>query len=166
MSEFYTEQLVKRQTPAIYKAAKAGLIAVTAVVGAAGLLLIPLLLIPAALLAALDYWLFMRWDLEFEYLLINTDLDVDKIMSRNKRKKYQSFDLHKLEVMAPLRSHALDSYNQKQLKTIDISSGTGGQEVYVMILSQDQEMVKVIFEPNQQIRNGIKLIAPRKVVEC
>ena len=62
-------------------------------------------------------------DLEYEYVYVNGELDIDKIMSKSK-KTFKIFDLTKLELIAPLNSHRMDYHNHNtNLKVLDYSSG-------------------------------------------
>ena len=100
MSDLYREILVKRATPAADRIKQGGLIGLTVVCLAGSLLFMPLL--PAGIvLAVVTFFLFPRFDLEYEYLYVNGDIDVDKIMSKQKRKHCASYSLENLEVMAP-----------------------------------------------------------------
>ena len=86
MSDLYTELLIKRETPSGEKAMKVAMIVVTVLAGVAGVLVNPLLLILFLGMCVLDYFKFPAFDLEFEYLYVNGELDIDKIMSKQKRK--------------------------------------------------------------------------------
>lgn len=164
MSDLYTELLVKRTTPQGEKALKAGLIAVTAVTAIAGLFLHPLIFIAFAGMLILDYFKMPAFDLEFEYLYVNGELDIDKIMSKQKRKKVLSIGINDMELIAPKNSHELDYYRQnKSLKVRDFSSGEERANVFAIIVKKDNQTEMVLFEPNDVILNDMRRIAPRKV---
>ena len=164
MSDLYTEHIVKRKTPMVDQAKKVVLIALVITAAFIGLFMVPVVLIVAIALAVVCYFLIPRWDLEYEYLYVNGELDVDKIMARSKRKKVASFKLSSLEILAPVASHHMDSYHHNQkIKTLDYSSMDPSHKIYAMVITQDSEMKKVLFEPNQVILDDIKRIAPRKV---
>ena len=160
MSDFYTEQLVKRKTTAAVTIQKAALIAVT-IVSFLLIFLIPFAIIVPVVLIVVDVIMFKRMNLEFEYLYVNGDLDIDKIMSKEKRKRAYSMNVKDLEVIAPMGSHELDPY--QNLKPVDFSSGEEDHKKYVMVVAQNGKTEKVIFEPNATILDGMRLLAPRKV---
>ncbi len=87
MSDMYREILIKRKTPASAKAAKAGMIAGTALFAVAGLIIYPRCLIPALALGIVTWIYLPRMDVEFEYLYVNGSLDIDRIFSKMKREK-------------------------------------------------------------------------------
>lgn len=166
MSDLYTEVIVKRKTPVQAHILKALLIVLTVLAFLAAIAL-PLGIIGFLVFIAFciaDYFLLPTFDVEFEYLYVNGELDVDKIMSRQKRKRVFSADIKALELMAPSASHALDYYNNnKNLKTLDFSSGEEGAKTFTMILKGEKGPTRVIFEPNEVILRDMKRVAPREV---
>lgn len=67
-----------------------------------------------------------------------------------------------MEIFAPLNSHRLDSYKNRNLKTLDYSSGIAAQPErrYMMVCNGD---TKVILEPNAEMIKAVQGVAPRKV---
>ena len=96
------------------------------------------------------------------YLYVDKQLTVDKIMARTRRKKVETFDLERMEILAPIKSWHLDDYKNRQLKVVDYSSGVEQQPDirYSMIYNGEK---RVIFEPNAEMVAAIKSIALRKV---
>lgn len=160
MSDYYTEQLVKQKTKVTSIMAKAGLILVTVLSVLLGLMF-PFGMILPVIMIVLDVILFKRFDLEFEYLYVNGDLDIDKIMSKQKRKRVFETTVRDMEVLAASGSIELQQY--QNLKTYDFSSGVEGAKTYEMVTSYKGQNVKIIFEPNNTILEGMKMLAPRKV---
>lgn len=164
MSDLYTELLVKRKTTSMDNILKIGLIGLTVLTGLAGIFLSPYVLIIFAAFIVLDYFKLPSFDLEFEYLYVNGELDVDKIMSRAKRKRIASYSMEQAELIAPVKSHELDYYRQdKNIKVRDYSSGEADANVYAMITNKENKREMVLFEPNDVILNDMRRIAPRKV---
>lgn len=162
MNDLYSECLVKRKTPAKYTAVKTMLLVITVLVIAASVF-IPLVIYVGLLLIVLNVFLFRRWDLEYEYIYYDKELQIDKIMGKSKRKKAAEFNLQNLEIMAPADSYLLDGYKSVQYREMDFTSLEEGHKVYVMIVGGDKERVKVRFEPDGQLLKGMKLGAPSKV---
>ncbi len=166
MSDLYTEVIVKRKKTAKDTLCKAGLVVLTvlAVLGAfIGFLgLISLLILFAV--GLLDYFVWPTLDVEYEYLYVNGELDIDKIMSRQKRKRVYSCDLKKLELMAPSNSHELDyQKNNKNLQRLDFSSMEADAKTYTAILPGEKGTQMLIFEPNETIVKDLKNRKPREV---
>ena len=78
MNDSYKEILVKRQTPVGMRVLKGALIGLTVLSLVAGLLMWPLLIV-GAILIAVDYFVVPKFDVEYEYLYVNGELDIDAI---------------------------------------------------------------------------------------
>lgn len=161
MNDFYTEQLVKRKATGTTVLAKAGLVILTA---ASFILVmhIPFAIIVPLLLIALDVYLFRNMDVEYEYLFVNGELDIDKIMAKSRRKRVFSTDVSELELLAPSESSELRLI--KADKTHNYSTGVAGHKTYDLIVIQKGQKIKIIFEPNETILKGFKTLDPRKVI--
>ena len=160
MNEFLTEQLVKRRKTAATTLKKVGLISVTV----ASLLLgfvHPMLVWLTAILAIVDIVLFKRMNIEFEYVYYNGDLDIDKIVDMQSRKRIFSTNIQDMEVIAPTDSVELHPY--QRLKVLDCSTKNPEDKTYELVTLFKGAMVKVIFNPNEKILNGMKNMAPRRV---
>lgn len=160
MGDFYTEQLVKRQKAASASVMKVALIILT-VLSVLLVFTIPFGIIGPVIMIVLDVILFRSMDVEYEYLFVNGSLDIDKIMAKSRRKKLFSMEITDLELMAKSGSAELRSY--QGLKGIDYSSGNAGADTYELIVTGKGEKKKIIFEPNETICEGMKMMAPRKV---
>ena len=93
MGDLYSELLVKKDKTAKDSLLKYGLIVLTVLAVFAGLIITPLALIIAVALGIACYFVIPKTDVEYEYLFINGDFDIDMIMSKTKRKKVKSFKL-------------------------------------------------------------------------
>ncbi len=164
MSDLYTEEIVKKE-----KTAKDSLIKVLLIIGTAVAVLSLMVLgwvslILIAVFAVADFFVMPTLDLEYEYLYVNGEIDIDKIMSKQKRKRVFSGDTASLELLAPTQSHELDHYKSRtDIKKSDFSSGRKDAKTYTMILKKEQGMEMVIFEPSEVILKDMKRMAPREV---
>ncbi|MGN1266801.1 MAG: DUF6106 family protein [Dorea sp.] len=161
MNDFYTEQLVKKQAGKKDFFVKVILImaAVACVVLAP---VIPLGWVVAALVIVAVVLLFRRMDIEYEYMFINGDLDIDVIYRKTKRKKILSVNVSDLVILAPVGSIELKQY--QKAKTFDYSSGTGNKKLYGLVVGRQGQLAQIIFEPNETIVDGFFYLAPRKVI--
>ena len=124
----------------------------------------PLLIAGIVLGIVSYYFIIPKTDLEFEYLFVNGELDVDMIMSKTKRKRVKSIQLSDADIMAPLKSHRMDYYNgNSRLKTLDYSSGNQQHRRFAVIIKSGGENCKIIIEPDEQMAQAIKNSAPSKV---
>ena len=97
MSDFYTEQLIKKQTTGKDRMIKILLILLT-VVSVLIIFIFPFGIILPVALIALDVFMFQRMDVEYEYLFVNGDLDIDKIMHKARRKRVCSVNINDVEM--------------------------------------------------------------------
>ena len=87
-----------------------------------------------------SHFLKMFGDIEFEYLYIDKELQIDRILARSNRKRMETLDLNQLEILAPVHSHELDSYRNRNYKKADYSSGeeANEQKKYMLIVNDKQ----------------------------
>lgn len=164
MSDMYRELLVKREPQTSDKLFQVGLIVLTAL-AAAAVIFTPWAMIALIALCVFDYFKFPSFHLEFEYLYVNGELDVDKILSQKSRKKAASYNvLEKMELLAPWDSHEMDYYRKgHQGKVVDFSSGRADAKVYAMVYGGEKGTEIVLLEPDEVMLKDIQRIAPRKV---
>ena len=162
MSDMYREILVKKKMSAGSKLLKGFLTVMTVLCLLAGMM-IPILLIGAIVFGLLTFFVGPKLDVEYEYLYVNGELDIDAIYSRQKRKRAGSYDVAELEILAPAKSHALDSYLNNGAKVKDYTSGEENVKSYIMVYNMEKgrEIIKV--EIDDAIVNDIRRMAPRKV---
>ena len=182
MGDLYSELLVKKDKTAKDSLLKYGLIVLTVLAVFAGLIITPLALIIAVALGIACYFVIPKTDVEYEYLFINGDFDIDMIMSKTKRKKVKSFKLSEADlakskrkrvkslnitecdIMAPLNSHRMDYYNGNQnMKVLDFSSGNPEHKRFGVITRLDGNLCKIILEPDEALAQAMKNSAPSKV---
>ncbi len=163
MGEGYREIMVKRPTVGWRKMAQ-----VLFPVGAAVFILIGLFFWPSLILGVgfilLAVFLSPRFDVEYEYLYVDGELDIDVIYNKQKRKKVGTWDMEQLEILAPANSHALDFYkNNQSIKLNDYTSQQAPEKSYILVFSKEngQEMIEV--ELDNAIISDIRLLSPRKV---
>lgn len=163
MSDLYRETLVKRITPPGDKIKGAGLVILTVLCLAGSLMFWPLLLAGIAL-GVVSFLVIPRFDLEYEYLYVNGDIDVDKIMSKQKRKRCASYSLENMELMAPSNSHALDSVkNGSNVRVRDFTSLDPNAASYTLVFNSQQGRELVKLELEKEVVQDMKRLAPRKV---
>lgn len=164
MNDAYSEVLVKKQATAMDRLKKIGLIALLSLAVLISLFFDFRFLLAVVILGVATFFLLPTFDLEYEYLLVNRELDIDKIYSKSKRKKAAQFELDGMELFAPLNSSRMERYNgDTRLKTRDYSSGDSDAKVYAMIIRDGQEACKVLLEPDEQMLDALYRFFPNKV---
>ncbi|MCT4686441.1 DUF6106 family protein [Vallitalea sp.] len=168
MGDIFNEQLVKKSN-----SLKDNLMRVAIIIGAIVLIMvcsiIPILvgfLIPIAMVLIFGaIFLMRRLNVEFEYIFTSGDLDIDKIFNKNKRKKFISIDVRKIEIMAPVNSKDYASQLSNYEKVIDCSSGTNSNNTYAAMIVRNGKREKLILEPNEKMLKAIKKYIPRKIMQ-
>ena len=112
---------------------------------------------------AVYYFLSMNANIEFEYQYCEKEITVDKILNKARRKNVGKYDVEKIEALAPTRSHHLDEFKNKTLKTVDYSAREAGRQpdpTYTFIYDGKE---RVIFEPSAEFVTAVRNVAPRRV---
>lgn len=161
MSDYYTEQLVEKKSSAADWMIKIGMILLT-VLSVVVVFFFPFGIILPVLAIILDVFLFRRMNVEYEYLYVNGELDIDIILNKAKRKRKFSAEINDVELLAPIGAPELEKY--QNVKAKDFSSGNKQARRYVLVVAKRGEVKKIIFEPNDTIIEGYFMLAPRKVV--
>ena len=165
MSDAYVECLVKAKTSTLAKFGKTVLITLT-VIFVLAIFVLPYLMIFAFIGALLTgvgaYFLNLFTDLEYEYLYLDKELTVDKVMAKSKRKRIATYQLDRIEILAPIKSYHLDNYKNRNAKEKDYSIGEVLQpdRRYAMYYEGGE---KILLSPSEELIKVMKNVAPRKI---
>lgn len=163
MGDTYKEIMVQPETSAGKKFLKGFFPVMTGICVIFGMALWPFLIL-AVVFLLLTLFVGQRLDVEYEYLYVNGELDIDAIYSKQKRKRICSYDMEHLEVLAPMNSHALDSYlSRPGAKYDDYTSKKEPQKSYILVFNEEKGQKIIAVELDGEILNDIRRIAPRKV---
>ena len=165
MSDTYVECLIKAKTSGLAKFGKVVLITLTVIFVLAVFLLPPLMIfafIGALITGVGAYFLNLFTDLEYEYLYLDKELVVDKVMAKAKRKRVATYQLDRIEILAPVKSYHLDNYKNRNAKQKDYSIGEVLQpdRRYAMYYEGGE---KILLSPSEELIKVMKNVAPRKV---
>ena len=164
MSDIFCEAIVKKKPDSKDMLKKVVAIILTVVIVIASPFIPFVGILVAAGAIAFDYYFFRRLNVEYEYALTMTDLDVAKIMSKEKRKQLLTLDLKQADVIGPVNHQRVKDAETKEIKVIDCTSGAGANNVYAVITKQDGKFVKLLFEPSENMIKGIRKQLPSKTV--
>ena len=166
MNDTYVEVMVDRKTSPLLGAARIILYALAIVCFMMAIVGSGVFFVGAIAFAVVAYFVLPNFDLEYEYLYIDKEISIDKIMAKEKRKHVMTVDLNKMEVIAPVKSHELDQYKARGLKTYDFTSGNEDARVYTVVYENGGAgTVLVNIEPNEEMLRAIKNVFPRKVLD-
>lgn len=161
MSDTYVECLVKAKQSGLAGFLKVLLIVLT-ILAAIVMFVFPVTMIVAIITGVGAYFVNLFTDLEYEYLYLDRELVVDKVMAKSKRKRVATYSVDRMEILAPFKSYRLDSYRNRNVKTKDYSVGEELQPDlrYVMYYEGGE---KIILNPSEDMVKALKSVAPRKV---
>lgn len=163
MNESYKELMVKKESGFKEKLLRVVCLVPTILLGCLTLLTGNIILfIVVVALGILSYFVFQWTDIEYEYLYLDKEINIDKIMAKTRRKRVATISVEKMEILAPEKSHQLDSYRNRNIKAVDYSAGKDlpGQKLYALYSDGNQ---KYLLNLDDDFAKTIKGIAPRKV---
>lgn len=165
MSEAYVECLVKARTSGIKNVVKYLLFVLAG--GAFVLAILTgyiLLLVLAVIIGVLAYFVNLNSDVEYEYLYLDKELTVDKVLAKTKRKRVAVYQLSRMEILAPIKSYRLDDYKNRDVKVRDFSCGYEDKPDlrYAMYYEGGE---KIILSPSPELIKVMRNVAPRKVFD-
>lgn len=165
MGDSYVEVLVKKQSKPWYSFVK-GLLGFSTVwmFVVLGIMQVNVIFIVlGAVMGVVFYFVCWEMDLEYEYLYVNGELSVDKIMGKASRKQCVVITFDQVEIVAPTGSWHLSDYTKQNCAKLDYSSATGDDNVYAMYYKGKKGLTKLLFEPNAKMIEAMKMNSPRKV---
>ena len=112
----------------------------------------------------------MNCSIDYEYSLVDKELRVAKIMNKERRKAIANYDLEKMEILAPVNSHELDSYRNRQNdKESDYSTHDESRKatIYLCYLEGNQKLILDLDGADgEKLLKAIRMLAPRKVFQA
>ncbi len=160
MSESYVECMVSARPRSIILFAKYVLIGLCALTFLMGFINAWLLLVAIASGVG-AYFSIQYSNIEYEYLYLDKEIVVDRIFNKARRKRVATYQVDKIEVMAPFHSYHLDDYKNRKATVKDFSRGYEDKpDTRYVFFYNGQE--KIIFEPNEAFVKAVKNVSPRK----
>ncbi|MBD5129432.1 MAG: hypothetical protein HDT43_05860 [Ruminococcaceae bacterium] len=112
---------------------------------------ITFLILISVLILGGGIWLLSGVNIEYEYIITNNEMDIDKIIGRRKRKRMITVDISKATDFGALPSEN----NVDADATVHASTGTQTDAHYLLVEHSSYGTVKVIFNPNERTREAI-----------
>jgi len=110
------------------------------------------------------YRLITSRNIEFEYIVTNGDLDIDKIIAQRKRKRIFSANCKEFDIVAKVKSSHYDHNIQSIKNRIHAMSSMDSDNVYFVTLNYKGNKTVVFFEPDERMLNNFKMFIPRKIM--
>lgn len=103
--------------------------------------------------------------IEYEYILTNNELDIDKIIAQRGRKRLCSINFKEIEQCACISDpNFAYLYKNSEGRIVHNYAGDlAGERVYFVDFTKDAQRTRVLFQPNERILDGLKKSNPRLV---
>lgn len=164
MKDIFIEQLVKRKPTLTDSLRKASYIVTMICIVFAFVVFLPFLLgiLPLLIFAMffLVLLLFRRHNIEYEYILTNSELDIDVIYGKSKRKRVFEGNIKNFEAFRPHGSSKFEhGFRQAQVK-LDFSSGDV-VHTHSFLCTYNGKKYNITFEPNSEILVAMRIFLKR-----
>ncbi|MCL2321266.1 MAG: DUF6106 family protein [Oscillospiraceae bacterium] len=103
-----------------------------------------------ALFAAACFFLKQKLYVEYEYVITNGSVDIDKIIEAGKRKKVIEFNIKDAELIAMEDSEEAKMFPNKPQKKLDCTTNGNKNKVYVAFLTMGEERCTIRFTPDEK----------------
>lgn len=159
MNDTFYELLVKKNKPDT----TALILSAINIIAIVFLFILSLSFQPAIILAVglgliFYYFVYPKISVEYEYSLLNSDLTVDAIYNKTKRKNILTMDIKTLEAAFPTSSPKINS--RRNGKQIDCST-SDMQSSYCLIFPNSGENILLFITPDDHLLDMLKRVAPR-----
>lgn len=104
-------------------------------------------------------------NIEYEYILTNSEIDMDKIMSKKGRKHIVSLDFKDVEICADIEDeeHNYAYKNTNAEKVYDITGDKSRGGIYFADFTADGVKTRVLFQPTMKMITFAKRYNPKNI---
>ena len=100
------------------------------------------------------YYIVIYRYIEFEYILVNDELDIDKIVGKRKRKRIITIKKSEIISVGKVGSSDYNEYRKRSGRILEVSSRKGKEDNCYIAL-RDSKNTLVVMDSNDNILNGI-----------
>ena len=165
MGDIFIEQLVKKKSSSSDKAPVYVVSLLAAILFFFGLFFNLIIAIPGIGLGVLAYFLYRNTEIEFEYCLVNSQLDIDKITAKSRRKHLITLELKEAELIVPKDSDRIRRYANPNVRELDFSTHSERATFAIIITDEKKQLTRVYFDPENKMMNAIYKMMPSKVFD-
>lgn len=157
MSDFIEYIVEKRRTPIDMLKALVAVVVGFSLIGALVMLRINATIL-VAVVAYVSYKVMTSVNVEYEYILTNNEMDVDKIINRKSRKSLVTINIRRVDEFEKCDGHRENRYiNDGNVKVIDACRDRG-EGCYYMTFTDDGGRGVLFFTPSEKIEEYIRKI--------
>lgn len=105
------------------------------------------------------WWLTAKLNIEYEYIVTNGTMDIDKIINKSSRQRVSSFELAKVQSVEKYNPNLLQNAKKEN---IVFACNQNDPNAYLLIASREDTKVNyIVFSPNEKVREAIKKSLPK-----
>lgn len=99
------------------------------------------------------------FNIEYEYIVTNGTMDIDKIINKSSRKRVLSFELQTVSRIEKYNPALLNSVNSKE---VIIACNTDDKDAYLMVSSTEGKGTNyLVFAPDERVRGAVVKFVPK-----
>ncbi len=100
-----------------------------------------------------------RFNTEYEYIITNGTMDIDKIINKSSRKRMCSFELSGVSRLEKYHPNIIGNTDKKQLV---IACNLDDPDAYFMVCDrEDKGAISIVFAPDERIKTAITKFVPK-----
>ena len=105
------------------------------------------------------WWLTAKLNIEYEYIVTNGTMDVDKIINKSSRQRISSFELANVERIEKYNPHLLQNVKKEN---IVFACNQNDPDAYLLVASKEDTKVNyIVFTPSDKLQAAIKKSLPK-----
>lgn len=112
----------------------------------------------------LGFRLQSRTNVEFEYLVTNGSLDIDKIISQRKRVRIFSSDCKEFDAVGRVKSKNFGPHITSGAEIIFAGTNMQSENLYFVTLAYKGKKTVLYFEPDQRMLDSFRRFIPSKIL--
>ena len=102
------------------------------------------------------------FNIEYEYIITNGTMDIDKIINKSSRKRMASFELSNVTRLEKLNPHTLNTLDRK---TLVYACNENDSDAFLLVAEREgKSSVTAIFAPDERIKGAVEKFAPKFIV--
>ena len=125
----------------------------------------PIIFLLIAAIVYITYLFSVGFNLEYEYALVNFELDVDKISGKKRRKKLTMVNLQDIEAFGRRDAFEFEkNLKDSGVKKVFACKNTADSDVYFLIYTEKTVKKMLVFSPSEKMASVIEKLNPQGVV--
>ncbi len=109
------------------------------------------------------YYSISSLNVEYEYALINAELDVDKITNKNRRKRLTTPNIREIESYGTKKEAAFDKYlKASEITKVYACRDKTAEDIFFLVYYQGDKKMMLLFNPGEKIIEQIVKRNPQR----